>query len=127
MHDLARAYKIPVKLNGTKPEILPALIAAEQQGIFKGPAAIPYYLKKAAWNSDRPFENTDWGNPPKDKRPKTNAWQELIQEAKSLGVGKVGMNRLEYEQAIKEAKENGSSGGSTDGAVDDESLQGVGT
>ena len=119
LHDLARAYEIPVKKDGTKAEILPALIAAEQQGTFKRPAAVPYYLKKAAWTSDRPFENTEWGTPPKGKRPdNAGDYRAMQKRAKELGLGRtgVGLKGPDLAEAIRKAEhersksESGTSG-----------------
>ena len=96
-----------MKKEGTKSEILPALIAAEQQGIFKRGAVIPYFLKKAAWTSDRPFDNTDWGSAPKSKRP-DNAlnYRALQQEAKALGIGKrcLGLKGPDLAEEIRKEK-----------------------
>lgn len=93
-----------MKLDGTKMEILPALQAAEQQGIFKRPAPNPYYLKKAAYNPDRPHENNEWGFCPPEK-PKGNAgaYKLLQRQAKDLGINSFGMKGPELEVAVKEA------------------------
>ena len=54
LHDIARAWEIPVELDGTKPDILPALMAAERSGVFKHPPKHPEYARKAMRNSDEP-------------------------------------------------------------------------
>ena len=54
MVDLARAYEIPLPAGGTKKQILPPMIAAEQQGVFRTPPKHPYYLQKAGRNTDMP-------------------------------------------------------------------------
>ena len=54
LHDIARAWEIPVELDGTKPDILPALMAAERSGMFKHPPKHPEYARKAMRNSDEP-------------------------------------------------------------------------
>ena len=85
-------------------EILPALQAAEQQGVFKRPAINPYYLKKAAYNSDRPHENNDWGIPPVGKpRGNSGSYKLLQRQAKDLGINSFGMKGPELEAAVKEA------------------------
>lgn len=92
-------------MDGTKREILPALIAAEETGVFQRSAIHPYYLKKAAYNSDRPFENTAWGTPPKGKRPdNAGDYRALQKRAKELGIGKKcwGMKEPELRKAIEE-------------------------
>ncbi len=54
LHDIARAWEIPVELDGTKPNILPALMAAERSGVFKHPPKHPEFARRAARNSDEP-------------------------------------------------------------------------
>lgn len=54
LHDIARAWEIKVELDGTKPDILPALIAAERAGVFKHPPKHPEFARKAMRNSDEP-------------------------------------------------------------------------
>ena len=67
LHDIARAWEIPVENGGTKPAILPALMAAERNGVFKFPPKHPEYARKASRNSDEPplvpFEQTQAGMP----------------------------------------------------------------
>ena len=54
LHDIARAWEIPVENGGTKPDILPALMAAERNGVFKSPPKHPEYARRASRNSDEP-------------------------------------------------------------------------
>ena len=96
-----------MKKDGTKLEILPALIAGEQQGVFKRPAIHPYYLKKAAWNSDRPSENAEWGAPPRVKRPdNAGDYRTMQKRAKQLGLGRtcIGLKGPELAEAIRKAE-----------------------
>jgi hypothetical protein len=107
LHDLAKAYEIPVKPDGTKMEILPALQAAEQEGVFKRAAVHPYYLRKAAYNPDRPFENNDWGAPPKVKRPdNAGNYRTMQKRASELGLGRtcIGMKGPDLAEAIRKAE-----------------------
>lgn len=107
-------------------EILPALQAAEQQGVFKRAAAHPYYLKKAAYNPDRPYENNDWGFCPPEK-PKGNSgnYKVLQRRAKNLGINSFGMKGPELEAAVKEAENEQRQGESEAGSVPGhEGLQG---
>lgn len=53
--DVARAYEINIPAGGTKRQILPSLITAEQQGVFKRPPKNPWYLQKAGRTSDMPY------------------------------------------------------------------------
>ena len=68
LHDLARAYEIAVPADGTKPQIMPALKAAQSEGIFNKSALHPEFLAKAARNAD---------DPPSD------AWMDYIPKAVS--------------------------------------------
>lgn len=53
--DLARAFEIDIPAGGTKDQILPPMITAEQQGVFSRPPKHPYYLQKAHQTSDIPY------------------------------------------------------------------------
>lgn len=53
--DLARAYEIEIPAGATKQQMLPSLITAEQQGVFRQQAKHPYYLQKAHQTSDMPY------------------------------------------------------------------------
>lgn len=53
--DLARAYEIAIPEGATKRQMLPSLITAEQQGVFKRAPKHPWYLQKAARTSDMPY------------------------------------------------------------------------
>ncbi len=136
MHDLAKAYEIQVKQDGTKSEILPAMIDAETRGVFRQVPVHNYYLKKAAYNSDRPEENTDWGPPPKaPAKNRNHELRELQKVAKKLGVAGFGMTKVQYQEAIEEAKhavseqeetEDGPSEIGADSDLEDAGLQSVG-
>ena len=54
LHDVARAWEIPVELDGTKKDILPMLKAAEGRGVFRQPPIHPEFAKRALRNSDDP-------------------------------------------------------------------------
>ena len=54
LHDLARAWDIPVENGGTKDKILPILMAAEETGTFRLPPKNPEFARKAMRNSDEP-------------------------------------------------------------------------
>jgi hypothetical protein len=95
-----------VKADGTKAEILPAMMDAEARGVFKGPPVHNYYLKKAAFNSDIPGENMDWGHPPKPpQKARKNELLDLQKEAKKHGVAGFGMTKEQYKDAIEKAKQ----------------------
>ena len=105
-------------------EILPALQAAEQEDVFKGAAIHPYYLKKAAYNPDRPHENNDWGEPPKERSPARTTvhlagYHALAKRSRALGVFDKHMKGPELEAAIRKAeneqRQNESEAGSVPG------------
>lgn len=124
MHDLARAYEIPVKSDGTKNEILPAMITAEQDGIFRTHPKHPYYFEKARRDPDKraePLHNPEMDRPltkseakevaegepvekPKKVR-KPSGYNLLQKEAKSLGLNCWGMKTPELAKAIENAKQ----------------------
>ena len=54
LSDIARAWEIPVKMSGTKPEMMPLLLAAESAGTFRTPPIHPEFARKAMRNSDEP-------------------------------------------------------------------------
>ena len=51
--DIAHAWKIDINRDAPRDDILPALEAAERQGVFTRPPVNPYYFEKARWNSDQ--------------------------------------------------------------------------
>ena len=98
LRDLAAAFKIPIDRDAPKPEILPALIAAERQGVFKNVQnADRALLLRANWTSDD-------GNFPKQEieslevKPEpvkhiisrggninaVNEWREIVQRVKMV-------------------------------------------
>lgn len=117
-----------MKQDGTKPEIMPALVAAEANGAFKQPAIHPYYLRQAAFNPDRPHENNDWGNPPKVKRPdNTVKYKDMQKRAKALGLGMagVGLKAPELAELIRKAEhEQRQSQSETEGISGHEGVSG---
>jgi hypothetical protein len=46
------AFGVEIKTDGTKPQVLPAMLAAEGEGIFQQPPKRPEYLVKASVSSD---------------------------------------------------------------------------
>ena len=54
LHDVARAWGIPVEDGGTKNDIMPMLLAAEKKGVFRLPPKHPEFARKAMRNSDEP-------------------------------------------------------------------------
>lgn len=112
LHDLAKAYEIVVKPEGTKAEILPALVAAEGSGVFTKPAVHAYWLLKAAYNPDVPHLNNQWGKEPASLKPKPDQtdFRKLQMEGKRLAgvlghrVSEVGMTKEQLEAAVEQAQ-----------------------
>lgn len=65
LHDVARAWGIPVEDGGTKGDIMPMLLAAEKKGVFRLPPKHPEFARKAMRNSDDP----PLGPPPAGEEP----------------------------------------------------------
>lgn len=104
LHDLARAYGVEVKPDGTKPEILPAMVVAEQAGIFKGPVKSQYYLEKAARERDmiaRPLSQPYPEDIPRARKPASEMdATELNRLCKEGGLNTFGKSRKEKEDFI---------------------------
>lgn len=124
--DLARAFDIPIPNGATKDQILPTMITAEQQGIFRTPPKNPYYFHKAHRTSDMPAvpqpENPELAvatavppvvDPPlqkppilsRAKRPENDyrRKQRLLKEAGvqgAFGITKQAMDELAAEHGI---------------------------
>ena len=106
--DLAQAYKIPINPEATKSQILPHMVAAEQQGRFLQPALDQEALQKALLNPDehRKLNLT----PPavlepiqpavRDEDKPTNTLIELKKVCKKLGINSGSMNQKEMIAAI---------------------------
>jgi len=118
LHDLARAYGIEVTKDGTKDQILPALIDAEARGVFRGHAKKPYYLEKAMRNPDQtatPLHDPDMDvepepvvqeagpalDPPKKVR-KPSEFNLLQKQARELGINGWGMKKDHLKKAIED-------------------------
>ena len=54
LRDLARAFEIPVDLDAPKLTIMPAMMAAEQRGVFRVKPSRPYYYLRAGRSPDDP-------------------------------------------------------------------------
>lgn len=109
--DLARAYDIPILPGATKNEMLPAMIAQEQQGIFRTPPKRPWYLQKAQQTTDTPHipmpENPDLQKViPKVKKAfpgseRKERFEELRQLAKKNGINTYKMKLADLEAALE--------------------------
>ena len=107
LHDLARAFDIEVMPDGTKDQILPALVMAEQRGVFKGLVKRPYYLAKAARDRDLhkgiPLEMENPDNAPKVDVPPAEMDFRTLQKVCSEGgmntFGKGKKEMLEWLEA----------------------------
>ena len=52
LRDLARAYEIKIDMDAPKPQIMPAMLQAEQSGIFRTPAKHAVFLRRASVDPD---------------------------------------------------------------------------
>lgn len=62
LHDLARAYDVPVELGGASSVILPDMLSAQKSGVFNARPKHPEYARKAMRNSDQPGDDQGRGN-----------------------------------------------------------------
>lgn len=105
--DLARAYEVSIPQNGTKDEILPAMINAEQAGIFKGPVKSQYHLLKASRDRDKRPEPLALPDPDLVKTAPTNlpasqmSIQELRKRLKDAGISSFQMKREQMEEIVE--------------------------
>ena len=52
LRDLARAYDLKIDLDASKPAIMPAMLQAEQSGIFRTPAKHQAWMQRAMVDPD---------------------------------------------------------------------------
>ena len=104
------AFGIEHDPDGTKEELLPIAVAAEQQGIFKRPAKDPFRLNKASKNADewQMLKLAGVPRPPfEDPEPKVANFgpRHLLQKrCKEAGINSLHMTNDQMEAALK-AKE----------------------
>lgn len=96
LRDLAQAYGIEVKKDGTKEELLPPMIDAEMQGVFQQQPKRPEYVAKASRSPDDP--PVDWES---QKPDYGMSFRHLQQLAKEHGVNSFGKG----EEALREELE----------------------
>lgn len=97
--DLANAFGIAIPKDGTKMQILPIMVEAEQQGVFRMQPKRPEYLVKALRNPDE--APVDWeAHRPPDLD--VNNFHHLQRIAKEYGVNSFGKGREELEAELKE-------------------------
>ena len=105
LHDLAKAYGVEVKPNGTKEEIMPSMVVAEQQGIFKGPVKSPYYLEKASRQRDmvpEPLSTPYPDNAPVTTRPASEMDMKTLRRlCKEGGMNLFQKGRKDMEQFLE--------------------------
>lgn len=97
--DLAKAFNIPIKADGTKAEILPVMVEAEQQGVFREQPKRPEYLVKAMRDPDGP--PVDWES---HRAPEldVNNFHHLQRIAKEHGVNSFGKGREALQAELKD-------------------------
>ena len=109
--DLLAAYGIEHNPDGTKDELYPLAVAAEQSGRFQQPAKDPFRLNKASKNSDEwqmlklagvpfpPFED------PAPKLANFGPRHELQRRCKEAGINSLHMTNEAMEAALKAKSE----------------------
>lgn len=128
--DIARAYEVHIVRNSTKKQVLPIIIAAEEQGVFNGPPKNPWYFEKAKYNADQLKDAkikgiaigplARWTGPDPDPKPEleyhekvsqrntarnaNNVISGLRKEAKALGLNSFGKGRDELARMIAEKR-----------------------
>jgi hypothetical protein len=96
LRDLAVAYGIEVKRDGTKEELLPPMIDAELQGVFQQPPKRPELVVKASRSPDDP--PVDWES---HKPDYGMSFRHLQQLAKANDINSFGKG----EDALREELE----------------------
>ena len=108
--DLLAAYGIEHNPDGTKDELYPLAVAAEQSGRFKRPAKDTYRLNKASKNADEwqmlkfagvpfpPFEE------PEEERESNNSLNMLKARAKAMGINSFGKGKAELTALLAEVE-----------------------
>lgn len=64
LRDLAAAFEIEILQNGTKAQILPAMLAAEQTGVFRTTPKNRLKLARAGWSHDDRQPGAEYTEPP---------------------------------------------------------------
>ena len=98
LRDLAYAFDVEIKTDGTKPEVLPAMLAAESAGIFQQQPKRPEFLVKASRSADEP--HVDWQSYAKKAEPN---FRQLQQLAKEHGVNAFQKGEEELRSELKAA------------------------
>lgn len=108
LRDLARAYEIEVPKDGTKDQMLPAMINAEQSGIFRGPVKSEYHLMKAARDRDSSrgipmtLPDPDLIEDTGLYRPASEMGDKQIRAIlKDAGINTFGMGRKQMEELVE--------------------------
>ena len=108
LSDIAVAYGLEVDRDGTKDELLPAILGAEASGLFNRPPKDPYRLVKASKNADEWLKVREFGlpmpafeDPTPDPTP--NEFEMLRQQAKAKGINCLHKTKAQLVQALQEA------------------------
>jgi hypothetical protein len=98
LKDLATAFGVAIKTDGTRPEVLPAMLMAEQEGIFQQPPKRPEYLVKASASADDP--PVDWQA---HAAPSGLNFRQLQKLAKENDINSFGKGEEELTDELKAA------------------------
>lgn len=110
LSDISVAFGLDVDRDGTKDELLPAILAAEAAGRFQRPAKDPYRLIKASKNADewRQWREAGLAMPafemPDEEAAEASGYQMLRQRAKAVGINTWGKTKPQIEALLAEVE-----------------------
>jgi hypothetical protein len=108
LSDIAVAFDLDCNRDGTKEEIMPAILQAEASGRFQRPPKDPYRLTKASKNADEWKQWREAGQSmpafemPDEEKFSANSIQMLRQRAKGVGLNTFQMSREEIMAKLAE-------------------------
>ena len=110
LSDIAVAFDLDCNRDGTKEEIMPAILQAEASGRFQKPAKDPYRLTKASKNADewKAWREAGQAMPafemPDEERKEADSWQMLRARGKQAGLNIYGKTREEILAMLGEVE-----------------------
>ncbi len=110
LSDIVVAFDLAADRDGTKEELLPAILAAEQAGRFLKPAKDPYRLTRASKTPDEWKQWKEAGQPmpafemPEEERKEADSWQMLRARGKQAGLNVYGKTAAEILAMLAEVE-----------------------
>lgn len=110
LSDIAVAFDLDCDRDGTKEEIMPAILQAEASGRFQRPPKDPYRLTKASKNADEWKAWKEHGQPmppfemPDEERREADGWQMLRARAVKAGLNIYAKKREEIIAMLAEVE-----------------------